>query len=318
MALLNKKLFLSIAGLATLSGLLLYSEIKENNFKKVENLKAVKDTILSYSLEDTAKKHENGFNLEKKLSFDKNWEEIQSGLYYSEFSSPVKSFLGDSKINILKINPKKYSFELVSAKQYGGAKRNAKEWATEKNLVAVVNAGMFKENNTNTGFMKNHGFINNGILSQSYNSIASFNRKDSSVPEFQIIDLKCQDWNVMKEKYNSFSQGIRMIDCNQKNVWAQQNKEWSMSILGEDKEGNALFIFSRSPYSVNNFIKILLNLPLNIKKAMYLEGGPEASFYLKSDKKEVQKFGSYETGFNENDDNYQFWLIPNVIGIKKK
>jgi hypothetical protein len=51
---------------------------------------------------------------------------------------------------------------------------------------------------------------------------------------------------------------------------------------------------------------------------MYLEGGPEASFYLNHNGIEVKKFGSYETDFNENDDNEGFLEIPNIIGISKK
>ena len=51
---------------------------------------------------------------------------------------------------------------------------------------------------------------------------------------------------------------------------------------------------------------------------MYLEGGPEASFYLSHNELMIEKMGSYETGFNENDDNNEFWQIPNVIGITKK
>ena len=89
-------------------------------------------------------------------------------------------------------------------------------------------------------------------------------------------------------------------------------------MIGMDKKGNALFIFTRSPYSVHNFINILLQLPLSIHNAMYLEGGPEASFYLNHNKFEIRKFGSFETGFNLDDSNSTFWPIPNVIGIKKK
>jgi len=48
---------------------------------------------------------------------------------------------------------------------------------------------------------------------------------------------------------------------------------------------------------------------------MYSEGGPEASFYLDHNGVEIQKFGNYETGFNDND---VFWKIPNIIAITKK
>lgn len=257
----------------------------------------------------------------KKNIYSKiNWKEVNEGLYLTEIRSPIKSKFGNSKITVLKIDPEYYNFSLISSKETGEENRTAKEWAKKKNLIAVINAGMYQgDYKTSTGFMKNYNFINNGKLNtNNYNSIIAFNRKDERVPEFQIIDLKCQNWKKLKNKYNSFSQGIRMIDCNQKNKWGQQNKKWSMSAIGKDKQGNALFMFARSPYSVHDFNKIILNSKLDIYNAMYLEGGPEASFYLNSNGTNVEKFGSYETGFNENDDNNQYWPIPNVIGITKK
>jgi uncharacterized protein YigE (DUF2233 family) len=253
----------------------------------------------------------------KKADLSK-WAEIDTGLFFREFDSPVKSSAGDSKIYILKINPAHYNFTLCSAKENMIENKTAKAWANQKKFIAVINAGMFlSDGKTNTGFMKNFDFVNNDKLS-SDNSIIAFNRKDNSVPEFQLIDRECQDWEKLKDKYNSFSQGIRMIDCKQNNKWEQQNKKWSMVSIGTDKQGNVLFIFTRSPYSVHDFIDILLKLPIEIKNAQYLEGGPEASLFVHDNSTTIEKFGSYETGFNENDGNDTFWDLPNVIGITKK
>ena len=249
-----------------------------------------------------------------------NWEKIDDGLFIAAIQSSIKSKFADSKITILKINPRYYNLVLVSAKETKEENKTAKEWAKAKNLIAVVNAGMFQldgDYKTNVGFMKNYDFINSGYLNKN-NTITAFNRKDTTVPEIQIIDLKCQNWEELKDKYHSYTQGIRMIDCNQQNKWSQQDRKWSMVVIGMDKQGNALFIFTRSPYSVHDFINILLKLPVSIYNAMYLEGGPEASFYLNHNGLEIEKFGSYETGFNENDDNDTYWKIPNVIGIVKK
>lgn len=246
------------------------------------------------------------------------WKTIDEGLYFSDIISSVKSEFGDSKISILKIDPGLFNFKLISAKENNEKNKTAKEWAKERALIAVVNAGMFQTDyKTNVGYMKNYDFINNGTLNH-YNTITAFNRKDPGVPEFQIIDLKCQNWENLKIRYHSFTQGIRMIDCNQKNMWGKQERKWSMVVIGMDKKGNALFIFTRSPYSVHDFINILLSLPISIHKAMYLEGGPEASLYLNHNGIEIQKVGSYETDFNENNDNDIFWEIPNIIGITKK
>jgi hypothetical protein len=49
-----------------------------------------------------------------------------------------------------------------------------------------------------------------------------------------------------------------------------------------------------------------------------LEGGPEATLYVNAGGTELERFGSYETGFNENDDNDRAWALPNVIGVWRR
>ena len=51
--------------------------------------------------------------------------------------------------------------------------------------------------------------------------------------------------------------------------------------------------------------------------AQHLEGGPEASLYLKYKDIELVYVGGYETSFL-NDTNFGLWKIPNIIGISKK
>ena len=122
----------------------------------------------------------------------------------------------------------------------------------------------------------------------------------------------------MKNKYNSFTQSIRMVDCKQHNCWTKQDKRWSIVAIGIDKSGNGLFLFSRYPYTVHDFINILLKAPIELYNAMYLEGGPPAAIYVNTKDTVIAKVGSYETRYFENDDNRRFWRLPNVIGVKKR
>jgi hypothetical protein len=43
---------------------------------------------------------------------------------------------------------------------------------------------------------------------------------------------------------------------------------------------------------------------------MYPEGGPKASLYVKHEDIEAEHVGSYETDFNENDDNNKILVTP--------
>jgi uncharacterized protein YigE (DUF2233 family) len=244
------------------------------------------------------------------------WSQIDTGLSITSFSPPGDTVPG--KITILKIDPTYYELSLFSAKEPGEKSRTVQDWAAEKNLIAVINAGMYqRDNRTNVGYMKDFDFINNGSLNKN-NSILAFNRKSNDVPPVQIIDLQCQDWEILKTKYNSFTQSIRMVDCHQNNCWSQQDKKWSTVAIGMDKKGNVLFLFARYPYTVHDFIDILLEAPIDLYNAMYLEGGPPASFYVNCNDTVVEKVGSYESRYFENDDNMIFWPLPNVIGISRK
>jgi hypothetical protein len=51
---------------------------------------------------------------------------------------------------------------------------------------------------------------------------------------------------------------------------------------------------------------------------MFLEGGPEASLYVRAPGGVVREIGSYETEFRVDDSNDDFWEIPNVIGFSPR
>jgi len=247
------------------------------------------------------------------------WKKVDDGLFLGQFDPPDDTPVKDSKILILKIKPRYYSFKLLCASELGKVRLTPREWCKKYNLIAAINAGMYqKDGLTNVGYMKNYSHLNNPRLNSVYKAVLAFNRLEVSVPEIQIIDLKCQDFETLRTKYQTFVQGIRMISCNQENVWSKQDKRWSLAVLGVDKEGSVLFILSETPYSGYDFNNVLLSLPLSIFNATYLEGGPEASLYLSASGNALEKVGIYGTGLSGSAVRSGAYPVPNVIGITKK
>lgn len=80
--------------------------------------------------------------------------------------------------------------------------------------------------------------------------------------------------------------------------------------------GGILFIFCRSPFTMHDLNRELLSAGIEIVAAQHLEGGPEAQLYLKTGSEEIDHFGSFETGFREDDTNEKAWPVPNVLGIR--
>lgn len=246
------------------------------------------------------------------------WKTVDQGLFIGEFDSPQKSKNEDSKITIVKVDPKFFSFKLLCASEHGKLRMTANKWCQTHNLICAVNAGMYQKNGiTNVGYMKNFNHINNPRLANTYQAVLAFNRIESTIPEIQIIDLRCQDFKKLQFQYQTLIQNIRMVSCQQENVWSKQDKTYGMAVFGIDKSGNALLIFTESPYSGYDFINILLSLPISIYNAMYLEGGPEANLYFSINEFQLERIGRYATD-NESNTLAASRPIPNVIGIVKK
>lgn len=244
------------------------------------------------------------------LTAGDRWEQIGDGLFLGKFEIQKRLDEDLLKITILRIDPAKYGFRLLSASERDNQSRRIAEWAKNFGLIAAINAGMYhKDGITSVGYMKNHEHVNNPHVNH-YKTFFAFNPITLNLPPIQIIDRECKDFDNIKSKYHSIFQGIRMISCKGKNVWKQQSDKWSTAAIGVDKEGNALFIFGETPASVHDLIEALLALPISIQNAMYLEGGAPASFYLARNGVQIELHGQGGPGLAAS--------IPNVLGIAKK
>ena len=245
------------------------------------------------------------------LSQNDLWKRIDDGLFVGEVPSRGVTFI--------KAAPAAYSYRLLSASENNNVRMTARKWCQANNLASATNAGMFLPDGlTNVGYMKNFSHVNSPRLGTNYNAVLAFNRMDATVPEVQIIDLKCQEFARLKDKYQTFIQGMRMVSCRQENVWEKQDRMWSIAAFGMDKSGNGLFIFGETPYSVHDFTQLLLALPISLYNAMYLEGGPEATLYFSAGGMEFEKVGKHQTGLSENGFQRTARPLPNAIGIRRK
>jgi hypothetical protein len=243
------------------------------------------------------------------------WKTLESGLEFGTFHSPGYPDSVNATIYILRIDPICYSLNLfcASAPDQGKA-LSAKQWCKKEHLVAAINASMYQEDyKTSVSLMKTAVHTNNSYLSKD-KTILAFNRRSGNVPTIKIIDRQCDDFNSLKHDYSSFIQSVRMISCTGKNVWTQ-GQAWSIASIGSDKNGKILFIFSSIPHTVHDFIAILQKLPINIDRAMYLDGGHIAQMAIQSATTKLELIGQYNgLGYSPTEAP----AIPNIIGIIKK
>lgn len=246
------------------------------------------------------------------------WETLATGLELGTFAGPYPSSHGDSTITVLRIDPAHYELRLLNASAPGeGESRTVRSWVTRAGAVAGINASMFHHGGSSVSLMRTRTHVNNATLTKD-NAILAFDPASPGLPAARIIDRTCENAPALVGSYGSLVQSIRMLDCDGKTSWSKQPRKWSNAAIGADKRGRILFLHARSPYPVHDFVERLRALPLDLTRLQYSEGGPEATLYVKAGGRELELVGSYETGFNENDDNLAAWPVPNVVAIVPK
>ena len=246
------------------------------------------------------------------------WRQLVEGLLLGDFHLSDNPGAADSKVVVLKIDPKHYALKLLSASEHNTGSMTAGQWVEKFGLVAVTNASMYQVNRiTSTGYMRNYAHLNNPKINSRFGAFLAFNPVDDSVPPVQIIDKYYQRWQRLTRKYNTVIQNYRMISIKQENLWSETTTRYSVACVAIDNDGNILFIHSGGPFSVHDFNEILLRLPINIYNAMFVEGGSEAFLYVNTGRFVGGWLGS-DNNWARYDPTHDFLPVPNVIGIIKR
>lgn len=244
------------------------------------------------------------------------WKNLEPGLDLGIFTAPKKSAFGDSLIRVLRADTRFFALKLLNSSALKTLKRHSvKKWVNQNSLVAAINASMYQRNQvTSVSYMKTGKHVNSTWVSKD-KAVLVFDPTEKNIPTVRIIDRECEDFSLLRKQYATLIQSIRMVSCKGENVWAPQNRMWSTAAVGTDHHGRVLFIHVRSPYSTHQLINILLQLPIDLKRAMYVEGGADAQLYINTGKEEHEFIGSYSTGSREHDENTFSRPVPNVLGL---
>jgi hypothetical protein len=148
-------------------------------------------------------------------------------------------------------------------------------------VAGAINASMYQADNlTSIGFMRDGKRVNNRGWTRDKAVFVAEPLK-AGLPRARVLDRTCEDAPGLARRYALVIQSIRMVDCQGRNVWAEQDQRWSTAAVGTDSAGRVLLIHCRKPVSTHALVDALLAMPLGLKRLMYVEGGPQAALFVR-------------------------------------
>ncbi len=276
------------------------------------------------------------------LNIKKSWKEkinTQPDLNVKENTSSEQELaLPEEKtvsvsIHAIRFDLELYDFSVYSAKWNNNISLSIEEWLDKENLVAGINASMYLQDGlTSNGYLRKGDLLNNKHIGKKLGGFFVANPKDknSILPKAAIIyndeDFSRFGENSLQdvlENYHVVVQNFKLLHnikydfspstTLDNNNW-KSSRQHSIAAIAEDFNGKIIFLFSEQAITVQEFITAIQNDEnLKLKRAIYTEGGSQASMGLRVDKIQKFWFGQNNillmfTGYNK---------IPNIIGVQK-
>jgi hypothetical protein len=211
-------------------------------------------------------------------------------------------------VTLVQIDPRRFRLRLLTALADGGS-RAAPDWARDFGLTGLINASMYAPDQRSIGLLVAGPNLNRDRDNEKLGAFMAFDPIDDKDVPLVMTGRDCPgfDLAVLRQRYRSVVQNYRLLDCDGQPLPWKDARRFSAAAVALDGDGRAVFIHARAPATMSEFARFLGNRGL--RAAMYVEGGPQASLYVKAGSTEVAEMG---TGLITNS---SFYNIPNILGF---
>ncbi|BEQ12947.1 phosphodiester glycosidase family protein [Desulfoferula mesophila] len=244
------------------------------------------------------------------------WQSWRPGLESARFALETAGPAPRPELVALRVDPARFALRLLCAGNRGGKPRTARQWSREFGLTAVINASMYRTDHlTSVGLMLGRDYVNNPRLAKGQSAVLALDPLRPGADPARLFDLHQTPLAQIKVRYATLIQNYRLFTPGGTNLWRRADQRWSSALVGQDRAGRVLLLICREPYPMPKLVARLLKLPLNLRAAMYVEGGPEATLYAKDGGRELDVVGAFGSRPEQTVANTAQWPLPNVIGV---
>jgi hypothetical protein len=208
----------------------------------------------------------------------------------------IETALVDDKLVIIRANPARTPLELYNSRT--SPSLNVEAVANRNGYSVVINAAMFaKDYVTSIGYMKNFDYVNNPKVSPRLRGFLLFHPKNKNSPAVKIGGEG--DLNA----YHTAFQSHRVWVPGSGPLWKKgKTVDYRIGLVGVDAGNRVLFFFHPDLVDVHDMVARILELKLDLKGLLYLDGGNHATLY------QAAGYGNQ---------SWNTWMaLPNLLGLK--
>ncbi len=242
-----------------------------------------------------------------------SWQAAGPGLAYALVPLPEKN----ATLACLRMDPEQTRFSLHLSSESGAQPMALGDCLERFGLSAAINASMYLPDlRTSIGYLRNGAHENNPRIATKLGAFFVAEPLEPGLPRAALLDKETDDYQTLLPKYSIVIQNFRLFSPKKTILWPKiGSSSHSIAAVAQDERGFILFLHCSDPLTVYEFTEALLNLPLRLKAAMYVEGGSDAQLGLRQGGKLLTW-----TGRNSMlpSSSASLVMLPNILGAQPR
>ena len=248
-----------------------------------------------------------------------SWQQIEQGFEVAEL--PVIAGRTEvDRILLARVDPARFRF-VIRNRPAGDKDPDA--WLDDLGAALVINASYFRADGTPEA-----PFLSDGALLGPHNYSARHGAFVTSTQVTDIRDLVNEDWHDAFRGAHDALVSYPLLVAAGRSKRVNANDRWlaNRSFVGVDRSGNIILGTTADAFfSLNRLAAFLGTAPLDLAKALNLDGGPVACQAIRLGAYRREFCGQWELAVHDGELKLlrwafgsRAWALPNVLAVVRK
>jgi len=190
-------------------------------------------------------------------------------------------------------------------------------WAQKLEAAVVFNAGQFDESLDHLGWLKREGRWLAPRKKSAYKGLL-VSGPLAGAYWARVVDLDRADPDI-EEHYANVVQSMMLVDAGRNLRVRDTELAASRTVVAEDARGRILLVLTEGAVTLGDLARWLSSSPLDIVRAMNLDGGVESQLAVDTPELKLVLYGQYGTGSAFKSGGGQVrYPLPAVVAVRPR
>jgi hypothetical protein len=246
------------------------------------------------------------------------WREVAPGMEFALVDGARWCRAGSTNIAVLRVDPARADLHVRHcALVNDGTPLDIVGWQRATKAAAVFNAGQFYPDLSYMGLLVSGGRVVSGTPHPTYRAALVASRVPGGGGA-RVLDLEREPLDPRAPGWREVAQSFMLVDDRDSVRVRRSGRVANRTAVAEDRHGRLLVLVSEGGYTLFDFADLLRRLPLDVRRAMSMDGGAEAQMLVRTDAMRYASFGRWDKDGDEKDIPGSATPLPAVIEVRPR